>query len=307
MGNHPAIPPSLARVAALQQGIVRADQLVDIRLGERQRRKLQDAGLLHRLRRGLYQVGGRPTSFRQRCAHELAKYPGAVLSGRTAARLYHLRKTKTTDVHVISTTRYRTNADNVHLTNLLRPDHITRRHGLAILTPVRLACDLSWILEDDDLESVIEQMLDWDMMSLAALHDLASEYCQQGRAGSNRLRRVLAMRPLEAPPPQSDLELRVWRGLRNRGYELERQYGVELLSGQRIHVDLAEPSLRVAIEIDHAAFHDPRQKSLRDKRRDRGLAAVGWRSIRVTDIDIQERLSPTLDELVVILADPRIA
>jgi very-short-patch-repair endonuclease len=103
---------------------------------------------------------------------------------------------------------------------------------------------------------------------LAALRDLLGDV----RAGSHSHLEVLGVRALHAaglPEPR-------------------RQYGIALPGG-RLHVDLAWPEVRLAVEFDGAAFHSGRDDWQRDLRRDAALAALGWVVLRFSYVDISER------------------
>jgi hypothetical protein len=59
-----------------------------------------------------------------------------------------------------------------------------------------------------------------------------------------------------------------------------QQYGVRLGNGRTVRLDAAWPDLRVAVELDGAAFHGSREARERDLRRDTALAALGWVVLR---------------------------
>lgn len=67
-----------------------------------------------------------------------------------------------------------------------------------------------------------------------------------------------------------------------------RQYGIALPGGV-LHVDLAWPEVRVAVEFDGAAFHSGRDDWQRDLRRDAALTALGWVVLRFSYADVTER------------------
>ena len=60
----------------------------------------------------------------------------------------------------------------------------------------------------------------------------------------------------------------------------EQQHRVTLASGRTVHLDAALPDLRVAVELDGAAFHGSPDARERDTRRDVALAALGWVVLR---------------------------
>jgi very-short-patch-repair endonuclease len=170
-----------------------------------------------------------------------------------------------------------------------------------MLRPVRLACDLAWFLGDPDLESVFEQLIDRRLASIPALRAAAKRFCACGRPGSERLGRVLESRPAWLRPADSDLEVRVMRGLRQAGLDFESQVSVVLDSGSTVHLDLADRTIKLGIEVDHVTWHGGRLDAQRDKRRDRQLTRQGWTICRVTDDDLTNRYAATLNELVEIV------
>jgi len=58
-----------------------------------------------------------------------------------------------------------------------------------------------------------------------------------------------------------------------------QQYAVVLPFG-RVHLDAALPELKIAVELDGAAFHGSPEARERDLRRDAALAALGWVVLR---------------------------
>lgn len=59
-----------------------------------------------------------------------------------------------------------------------------------------------------------------------------------------------------------------------------QQHRVTLPDGRRVRLDAAWPELRVAVELDGAAFHGSRADRERDLRRDSAMAAAGWIVLR---------------------------
>src|SRR5689334_21600543 len=60
-----------------------------------------------------------------------------------------------------------------------------------------------------------------------------------------------------------------------------RQYAVRLPFAT-VHLDAAIPELRIAVELDGAAFHGSAEDRERDTRRDAALSALGWVVLRFT-------------------------
>jgi very-short-patch-repair endonuclease len=108
--------------------------------------------------------------------------------------------------------------------------------------------------------------------------------------GAGALRSVLARRPPDAPPTDSDAEtlfLQLARGARLP--EPLRQFSVPTSDGT-FRLDFAWPARRVAVEIDGAATHASREALSRDLRRQNrvllSLAPAGWALLRFTWDDL---------------------
>ena len=81
---------------------------------------------------------------------------------------------------------------------------------------------------------------------------------------------------------QSELEVfGVLQVLRGAGMPpFTQQHRVVLAGGRSVLLDAAWPGVRVAVELDGAAFHGSRDQRERDLRRDTALAALGWVVLR---------------------------
>lgn len=291
------LPRPLLALARGQHGLVTATDLDRFGIGRNRRRRLLDSGFLVRVHRGVFRFASHPVTFEQRCLAALLFAPDSVLSGPTAARIWGLRKMTTDDVHILARRTIHVTEINAHQTDLLRDADIAVHRGLRVLRPARLYCDLAWHLDDATLESVLEQMLERRMFTLATGRRAVRAFCARGRPGSVRAARVIESRAEWLRPADSDLELRLHRALAAAGLELERQVLVEIDAGV-VAIDLADRGLLFGIEVDHVTWHNGRLDIQRDKRRDRQLTRRGWTMARVTDADVDQRLGETVDQLV---------
>lgn len=292
------LPRSALATARVQYGLLSVADLNRTAVSSRTRAGALDSGQLSKVHRNVYRLTSHEETFEQRCVAACLAAPHAALSGPAAGRLMGLRKVSTNDVHVISKRTVMLVGVVAHRTTLLTPADIHQRGPLRLLRPARLACDLASFLDDDDLESVIEQMLDRRMFQLSTVRELAHGFVRSGRDGSARLARVLDGRPNWRRPVDSDLELRLSRALRGRGLDLVPQFGVLLDSGREVRIDLAVPALKFGIEVDHVTWHGGRLDTQRDKIRDRELMRLGWTIARVTDEDVSRRLEATAQQLM---------
>lgn len=298
------LPRPLLAVARVQRGLLTTSDLQRHGVSRRARTHFVGCGMLIAVHKGVYRLGSHPVSFEQRCLAALLFAPDAVLSGPTAGRLWGLRRVGTDDVHVLAKRTIHLREISAHTTDLLADADIIERHGLRVLGPGRLLCDLAWHLDDASLESVLEQMIERKMLTIQGARRAAHRFCTRGRPGSVRLARVLDSRSEWLKPVDSDLELRLWRALAESGLHMQRQHRVELDSGV-VLLDLAEPTLAFGVEVDHVTWHSGRLDVQRDKRRDRELVRLGWTMCRVTDDDVENHLQPTVRQLIDIAAGLR--
>ena len=78
-------------------------------------------------------------------------------------------------------------------------------------------------------------------------------------------------------------ELEIWgvrEVLRGPGMPAFRQQYLVRLPFGTVHLDAAVPEVKVAVEMDGAAYHGSPQARERDNRRDVALAALGWVVLR---------------------------
>ena len=62
-----------------------------------------------------------------------------------------------------------------------------------------------------------------------------------------------------------------------------------VVGGRRYELDIALPEIRLAIEIDGYAYHSGDEQFQRDRTRQNALIAAGWRILRFTWADINDR------------------
>ncbi len=300
----PAFSGELAHHFHDHLGLVTDRDLRRLGVSVDERRRLVAGNVLVRVVGDVYRVTSTPESVEQWCLAACLADERAVITGRAGGRLWNLRKMGAIDVvdvrvphfvHVLASSRFRLRRCDV----LPPEDIVIRGDGIRVVSPPRLAFDLAAVLSDDDLESVIEQLLADGRCTVPTLTRLGRRLYAPARAGSGRFARVLNSRPGWLRPVESDHELVLGRALERAGVTgLVRQHAVPVPAGWIAHPDLAIPALQWAIEIDHVDWHGGRVAAQRDKQRDRQLRLVGWQIDRVTDHDIEQRLREVTAELV---------
>jgi hypothetical protein len=181
-------------------------------------------------------------------------------------------------------------------------DVVERDDGIRLTSAARTVFDLASVLDDERLESVIEQVVHDGLTTIGVLRATGDRLRQRGRKGSARFGRVLDGRPAGLDPVDSDPELVVERAIVAAGLPRPvRQHWIRLHTGEAIRVDFYwEPEAEV-LEIDHVTWHGGKLDLTEDKRRDRLLRRLGIHTTRVTDVDVRERLDAVIDDLRAIL------
>jgi very-short-patch-repair endonuclease len=205
---------------------------------------------------------------------------GGVLSHRSAGALWCLRPWSGRIEISVPWSKSRRPGLLLHRA-VLTPDEITAHDGIPVTTPARTQLDLAAVLQRHQLQQVINE---------------AERLHLEAPANHPTKRGTKALRTL-APPTHTkrDLEARFSVFLNDRRYP--RPQTNVLIEGKE--VDAAWPDRRLIVELDSWEYHRTRQAFEDDRRRDRHLAASGWRVIRITwrDLDDPDALERELSAL----------
>ncbi|MCW5714896.1 MAG: endonuclease domain-containing protein [Bauldia sp.] len=108
----------------------------------------------------------------------------------------------------------------------------------------------------------------------------------------DRFRQATAKRLRDS---QTSAEAKLWQALRNRrlaNWKFRRQHPID-----RFVVDFVTIDGRLIIELDGASHSRPREIA-RDEERTRVLESLGYRVIRVFNIDVYENLEGVIDGIL---------
>lgn len=164
----------------------------------------------------------------------------------------------------------------------------TRVRGLQLSCPIALLCELAGMLDHGDLVACCDQILGPKSAfrprpSLRALREQAATI--SGVHGIKRVRKALAdARERVESPKETELRLL----LQDEGF-LEPVVNYEIRApgtGEGFRLDLAYPSLRIAIEYDGFWHSTDKERHRADRRKDDVLHELGWRVVRAADRDL---------------------
>ncbi len=301
------INPTQRRHAASHHGVFTYETLRSLGSSPHQIDRLLTSGTLRAPVRGVYVLDGTPATYNQSLAIACAANPLAVISHRSTGRVLHLRNlgtVRSVELTVPKGHDLRFGAMTVHRSSHLPSEHIvTRPDGIRHTTLLRTIFDLCSVLDDDAIESIIEQAIDQFGVRVPQLFGLGTEMRRPGRNGTLRFVSVLASRPVFRKPAGSNHEVLLLQELRRLGLpEPECQAEIPVPDERTpLHPDFYWPEAQLAVEVDHVWWHGSREASRYDKRRDRKLARVGIQVSRVTEEDVEQQLTATAREIAEIL------
>jgi very-short-patch-repair endonuclease len=273
----------VAELAGRQHGRVALWQLRELGLGSSGVRNRVAAGRLHPVHRGVYAVGRTTQTGKSNwMAAVLACGTGAVLSHRSAAALFGIRRSASATVDVTTPSQAGRKRDGirVHDGRRLTRVEITRYDGIPTTTVARTLLDLAAVIDCQGLEKAINEA------EVLQLFDLRAVNATLERAGRRRgtaaLRDTLAnLDPLQAQT-RNELEQRFLSICRGAKLPLPEVNAWLTVERHRFQRDFLWRSHRLIVETDGFATHSTRRAFERDRRRDLALLRAGYRTVRVT-------------------------
>lgn len=233
----------------------------------------------------------------------LASRPNAVLSHRSAAALWGIRRGDAVRVEVTVPRRLGGREGIRAHRGDVAADEITEVDGIPTTTVARTLLDLAATLDRHELGRAIERAEALRLSDAIPLVALLKRY--PGRRGTAALKEILGREARAAGMTRSELEDRFLRFLADRGLPAPRTNVWLQLGEDWIEVDCVWPEQRVVAELDSWTYHATRSAFRRDRARDRRLKVAGWQPIRVTSWDIDEQPQALEAELLVLTSTRR--
>lgn len=270
------IRAAIARTAAQQHGLVRRDQLPAA--DTRQIRRLVQLGELDRLAVDVFRVPGAPETWLQRVtAAAWALGPTAVISHRSAARLYEFERFEADDVELTVLRAHRDRVvratDAVVHSTTYRAARDTRRiAGLPVTSPERTILDLARHgTPKPRLEAAIDSAVRLRLTTLDRIVERASDLRGAGRWGLGQLDVLL-------------LDSGGTTLLERRFLQLVRLAGLPIPTPQVVHrhrgrhvarVDFLFEPCGVVVEVSGGRGHSSPSERAKDARRRNELQRLG--------------------------------
>jgi hypothetical protein len=278
---------AMTRLAGRQHGVVARHQLLDLGLSRRAIGGRVERGLLQEVYLGVYVLGARRITRRGRwMAAVLAAGEGAVLSHRSAARLWRLLPPAAEVIDVICPPdRIVRRKGIVNHSFQLREDEWLMEDGIPVTSPFRTIFDLAAVSKMRELERAFHEAEAREMKDRVSLPMLLERY--PGRRGTTNLRALL-----EAGEPvgitRNAFEEAFLALVDAHGVPRPRMNADLALRGRFFEIDALWEEQRVAVELDSRSIHGTRKRFESDRQRDRILVAEGFRTMRITWRQLQE-------------------
>jgi len=270
----------LARLAALQHGVVARKQLLTLGFTRHAIQDRIDGGRLHGIYRGVYAVGHvRLTRSGRRLAAVLACGPGAVLSHRSAVALWELRPPASGPPQVTVPGGARRGPERIEVHRVRRLHAADRAiiDAIPVTSLARTLLDYAEIAHREQLRLAIESAERRELFDLGAVDELYTR--TPGRAGVKLLQAALAQIAGPVPWTRSELERRFLALIREAG--IDEPHANVLVAGELVDFHWPAPNPLV-VELDGYEFHKSREQFESDRRRDATLQLAGCRVLRVT-------------------------
>jgi very-short-patch-repair endonuclease len=274
-------------LAARQHGVLSIRQLADLGRSRSAISRSRARGQLLDVANGVVRVASSPVDFRQQCMTvQLQAERAGFIGGPTAGHLLGLRAMPTAQIHYTAPRSFRRSLPtwaDLHITRWYdeTSDRQALTDGLLVATPMRMLWGLAALFNHHRFERAAEDAWNLGLITPAEAARYLELHRCRGKDGVLRLETWLERALARSRPTQSNLERRLIEALEAVGLpEPARQYPLELLSGEVIHLDIAWPEVKLAVEPGAATFHSGALAVRRDQARDRACVELGWQVVR---------------------------
>lgn len=281
----------IASVAAAQRGLITLRQSLDAGLTRRQIERVLAPPDWVRLQPRVWRHTAAPEDPLVAVhAAVLSAGGGAVAAMHTAAALHGLSRVgRLEPVQICLPQSHQDQLWDVivHRTRRLEPCDVTEVDGIAMTTATRTLIDLAGVYDKATLTALVDDAIGLGIVNHRWLHRRA-EALRNGRRGVGILAALTS--------DDAESEFRSW--LERRAAYVLRAGGVpaprwnEPIRDGRALIGIADacwPPQRLIAEFDGMRFHSTPDQRRADAERERNLVLAGWRVLRFTWLDVEQR------------------
>lgn len=217
---------------------------------------------------------------------------GGVVSHESAAQLHGMPRLRRgmliVTVPVRRSNRYP--GVDVRQKTDLAADQVAWKAGLPVTTPARTIIDLAAHLGVSRLARLVDWTVAQGLTSNETLLGLFADVGRRGKPGTQKLRKVMEDRGGAPDRDPSELEWRLVDLIERAGLPSPtREFKAPWLAPTNGRVDLAYEDHLLVIEADGRRWHTQADAFLTDRERDNLAQLAGWRVLRFTWWDVEQR------------------
>ena len=292
---------TIAELASAQHGVFALAQLHELRATEREIRFRLECGRWTRVYECAYAVAGVPLSWQGLLlAACFAGGERGVASHRSAAALHDLPGGARGLVEITCPRWRRARHDGlvVHESEALDPDLCTTVDNIPVTCVELTLLMLGAVCSALTFEMALDVALRRELVTYESMRAVLKRVGRRGRNGAGILRAILDERVPELAVPESPMETRLLRLLRELGFPAPvPQYNVWVHGRFYGRLDAAYPDQRVGLEYQSYEHHVGKLAVDHDNARRRRFKAIEWDVVEVTGADFRDRgmlLAPAL-------------
>jgi hypothetical protein len=292
---------TIAELASAQHGVFGLAQLHELEATEREIRFRLDCGRWTRVYECAYAVAGVPLTWQGLLlAACFARSERGVASHRSAAALHDLPGGARDLVEIACPRWRRARHDGlvVHESEALDADLCTTVDNIPVTCVELTLLMLGAVYSPLTVEMALDVALRRDLVTYESMRAVLKRVGRRGRNGAGVLRTILDERVPELAVPESPMETKLLRLLRDLGLPAPvPQFHVWV--GGRFYgrLDAAYPDEKVGLEYQSYERHAGKLAVDNDNARRRRFKAIDWDIVEVTGADFRDRgllLAPTL-------------
>jgi very-short-patch-repair endonuclease len=292
------VPVLWTDTARMQAGLISRRQLLANGLTAGRIQRLLATDRLELLAPGIYRVSGTPV-IGESAAWLAVLRTRSPFSYVSAAAWWGMPVASDGWLHITRLDRRRLDwppGVRVHRVGLAR-EQVTVRNGLSVTTRVETVLDCMGWLRLGAARALADRAVQQGWISADDVSQRLQT--QPGRWGNRQLRRLV---PALGDGAAAESERRLHQLLRSHGVRGWVPNLAVKIGGYSFEVDVALPERKIAIEIDGYAYHSSDDRFQRDRTKQNALLQAGWRVLRFTWADLDERPSYVLAQITALLA-----
>lgn len=281
----------LCALAAVQHGVISADQVAFAGASEHQLRTLRRGDRWDRPTRRVFRLVGAPeTPLTPVMTALLDAGPGAVASHQTALAMWRVPGFELVPTHVShprgGVFRPETNS-TVHTSRRMSPDHIVVMDGVPVTLAGRALFDLAATLHPLRVARTLDTLGAMRLVTGPSMYRLLDELRGRGRPGVQLMRDLIFERGRDWVPAESNLEIRFQHLIKeDRQEPLVKQPRIGDDEDVIGRMDFWDPTAKVNVEIDSDRYHLMPSDRAADAARDARFTRLGIQVERIREHDV---------------------